>query len=339
MKVLKKIAVVILALIVVYFIVALFAPDSYEVSRSKTIDAPIDVVWEQVSQFNNWEAWSPWKEKDPSVTFTLDGADGMVGTTYKWAGDSDLSGVGYMKITDVSKHQNFNYELGFTEPWVMTSNGGFTITGDENTTEVVWKDAGEIGFIGRPLALFFNVDDMIGPDFERGLTKIDSVSKVINLARETNSVKESTFAGGIYLGKRFAMKIAGIDSALYANSYAELIEFTMEKELNIAGAPSDIIYDWNEETDSAVFSIVLKVDAETDVAESGLELIRLEETKALVYDFYGPYDQAGVAHEKLMNYLMSNELEMTIAVEEYLNDPATVNSPDEILTRIYYLLK
>ena len=340
MKTLKRILVALLILVGVYMITALLAPDSYEVVRSKTINAPVDVVWDQVSQFNNWENWSPWKEKDPTATYELDGADGTVGTTYKWAGDIELSGEGYMKISEVVEHEKFGYELGFTKPMEMKSDGGFTLKAVGETTEVTWKDGGEIGFLSRPIMMMFmDLDGMIGPDFERGLTKIDSISMVVMENRKANQVKEEMFAGGLYIGKRHLMKISDIDSSVYAESYGALMPFCAENGLNVVGAPGDIMYSWNPQTDSADFSVFLKVDQELDMEDSEFEMIKLEETKALVYDFYGAYNDLGKGHEILMGYLAENGYEMTYAIEEFLNDPTTVNSPEEILTRIYYLLK
>ncbi len=339
MKTLKKIIVALVVLVGIYVIVSFFAPDSYEVKRVKTINAPVEVVWEQVSKFNNWESWSPWKEKDPTVTFTLDGADGTVGTTYKWTGDVELSGEGYMKITEVVEHEKFSYDLGFIKPWEMESKGAFTLSGNGESTDITWTDRGDIGFMGRVPMMFMSLDDMIGPDFERGLFKIDSLSMLIAEAQKADQVKEEMFAGGIYLGKRQMIQIAELDSSIYADGYAALGMFCGQNGVEMTGAPSSIFYDWNEETDSTDMAVVFKIGADVDVADSGLELTKIPETKALVYDYYGPYEDGGKGHEKLMEYMSAKGYEMTICVEEFLNDPTTVNSPDEILTRIYYLLK
>ncbi len=80
MKFLKKLIILIIAIVLVYCVVGFFAPSNYKVERSREINAPLEVVFEQVSKFNNWDSWSPWKEKDSTAYYIITGEDGAVGT-------------------------------------------------------------------------------------------------------------------------------------------------------------------------------------------------------------------------------------------------------------------
>lgn len=175
MKTIKGILFLALALVAIYIVTALLTPSSYLVERSITIDAPSEVIFEKVSKFNNWDSWSPWKEQDPSSSFTLKGEDGQVGTNYSWTGDPEKTGKGGMTITEVIKNSKFGYDLAFTEPWESSSKGYFTLVNKNGVTELTWADGGDIPFMARPMMYFMDLEGMMGPMFERGLFKIDSL--------------------------------------------------------------------------------------------------------------------------------------------------------------------
>jgi len=53
----------IIILIITSFTYIAIQPNSYDVKRTRTIDAPAAVIFNNVNDFRNWEAWSPWVEK------------------------------------------------------------------------------------------------------------------------------------------------------------------------------------------------------------------------------------------------------------------------------------
>ena len=46
-------------------------------------------------------------------------------------------------------------------------------------TRVNWTMSGKHNFLSKAMCVFMPMDKMIGPDFERGLASLDSVSAVI----------------------------------------------------------------------------------------------------------------------------------------------------------------
>ena len=153
MKAIKKILIALAVLVIVYVVVAFFAPSSYMVKRTKIINAPTSIVWEQVSKFENWGRWSPWAEKDSASNYTLNGVDATVGTAFNWVGDPEISGEGSMTINEIAVNEKFGYDLTFTKPRSMSSKGGFTLSSQGETTELVWFDGSEIALMSRPMIL------------------------------------------------------------------------------------------------------------------------------------------------------------------------------------------
>jgi hypothetical protein len=55
------------------FTIAATKPDSFQVQRTITINAPQQAVHELVNDYRNWTAWSPWEKKDPTMKRTFNG--------------------------------------------------------------------------------------------------------------------------------------------------------------------------------------------------------------------------------------------------------------------------
>ncbi len=176
MKLLFNLVKLMVLLAIFYLIAAFLGKSSYRVERSAIIDAPQKLVYTQISIFKNWPNWSPWIEKDSTVKNTFEGPDGDPCSVMSWVGDKDLSGTGSLRLDQGNPPFEMSYVLQFKVPFEMESKGGFNLTEESDAqTKVVWYDQGDIPFLFRPMMMFMDMDKQIGPDFDRGLFKIDSV--------------------------------------------------------------------------------------------------------------------------------------------------------------------
>ncbi len=178
MKLLKGLLWIVVGLVAVFLILALIGPADYHVERSKVMNANSESLWSNISNFKNWEAWSPWQEKDPTVKNEFEGEPGTVGSKMSWVGNEDLTGTGSMEITAVDPMKSILYDLKFVIPMEMQSKGGINFSQDNGKTKITWYDEGDIPFMMRPMMLFMDLDSQIGPDFERGLNKLDSIASL-----------------------------------------------------------------------------------------------------------------------------------------------------------------
>lgn len=195
MKALKIILYSIGVLALLFILLGILGPKNYHVERSKVLNASADVVWNEISHFNNWPRWSPWQEKDPGVKNTFEGTDGTVGSVMKWEGDKNKTGTGQMVITAVEPNKMINYDLSFVVPWEMSSKGYFMLEETESKqTKVTWADEGDIPFMQRPMMFFANMDNFIGPDFERGLVKMDSLVSITSALIKAEEEAKLTMA-------------------------------------------------------------------------------------------------------------------------------------------------
>lgn len=169
MSILKKISYVVLAIIALFFIVALFLPTEYRVERSIEINKPIDNVYGYVADFNNFHAWNPWTPLEPGHKFEVTGDSATVGQKYYWNGE--IIGSGEMEFTELKQNQSIQSSIAFLSPEQGSGIVDFTFEGDMNKTKVSWSLNGDAGYpIGRYFGLM--MDSILGKDFETGMEKL-----------------------------------------------------------------------------------------------------------------------------------------------------------------------
>jgi uncharacterized protein YndB with AHSA1/START domain len=150
-------------------------PDEFRVSRSTTIAAPPQAVFDEVHDFHRWEAWSPWARLDPNARNTFEGPPSGTGAVFQWSGNSKV-GEGAMTIVDSTPPNRILIRLDFKKPMEDTSDVEFAFQPDGAGTKVTWTMSGRHqNFIGKAMCFVMNLDKMIGTDFEKGLAAIKNV--------------------------------------------------------------------------------------------------------------------------------------------------------------------
>ena len=151
--------------------------DTYVVERSKKIDAAPADVFAHVVDLQKWEPWSPWAKMDPDMTTTYTGDPGEVGSSYHWTGNRKV-GEGKMTVKEVETPSRVAIDLKFLKPFKSESVTEMLVSPDGDGSNVVWRMTGEktlmvkiMGLIGK------NMDKMVGPDFEKGLTSLKKVAE------------------------------------------------------------------------------------------------------------------------------------------------------------------
>ena len=328
------------AIAVLYLVVALFSPSEYRVECNHTYTTSKEVLFEQVGFFENWLAWSPWVAKDTAAKYTTTG-DGAVGAKQSWIGNPDSVGTGNMLVTEWVENEKILYDLTF-EGMGMTSHGGMELTENEDgTINIKWFDEGVIPFFFRPMMLFMNIEDKIAPDFEKGLKNIEAVAiaKQEELDAQANYViSEIDFPESYYYGITYELKMEEVDSNLFGTAYGQIGESGVFEHTEMTGAPVCLTFVWDEETGRCKLMPAMKV-ADNSKAVQGIESYTIKASKALSVDYYGEYEMIWKAHVQMDAYLAENNLDFLVSVEEYVTDPATVDSPDQVLTKVYYILK
>ena len=173
---LKRIAVVVLALLAALLGFAATRPGTFHIERSARIHAPPDRVFALIEDFHGWGAWSPWEKLDPAMQRSYSGAASGEGAVYEWRGDPHV-GRGRMQIVDVVPPSKVVIQLDFLEPFEAHNTAEFTLDGAGGATDVTWAMNGANNFVSKLLGIFVDMDQMIGKDFETGLANLKAAAE------------------------------------------------------------------------------------------------------------------------------------------------------------------
>ena len=150
--------------------------DTYTVTRSATIDAPAERVYEQIVDFHNWTRWSPWEDLDPDLKRTYCGSQSGKGAAYAWSGNRKV-GEGRMEITEATEPSQVRIDLAFLKPFKAHSEAVFTIAPDRTGSRVTWVIDGQKTLMTKVMGVFKSMDSMVGPDLDKGLARLKGTTE------------------------------------------------------------------------------------------------------------------------------------------------------------------
>lgn len=162
----------VLVLVIVGFcIVVAMQPADFKIERSATFTTAPENVFAQINDFHKWNAWSPWAKIDPNMRSTFNGPESGVGSSYYWIGN-DQVGEGKMTITASQPNERIAIDLDFIAPFAAKNLTEFTIKPSGDKTDVTWSMTGKRDFVMKAFCLFFDMDKLVGGDFEKGLAQL-----------------------------------------------------------------------------------------------------------------------------------------------------------------------
>ncbi len=173
MKILKTILIIVVAFVAIVLLVAAFTNSEYKVVREVTINAPKAEVFDYVKHLKNQDYYSAWATMDPNMEKTYTGTDGSVGFVSAWDSDDKDVGKGEQEIIAIDPGNRIDYELRFLEPFEQTDYAYMTTeAAGNNSTVVEWGFFGKMKYPMNLMLLFMDMDEMLGPDLEKGLQSL-----------------------------------------------------------------------------------------------------------------------------------------------------------------------
>ena len=171
----KTIAIVIVVALAATLGYAATRPDTFRVQRTISIKAPPEKILAQVNNFHDWSNWSPYEKMDPAMKRTFSGAASGPGAVYAWDGNGD-AGAGRMEIKEASPSKTV-IKLDFSKPIEASNFAEYSVDTQGDSSNVTWAMYGPAPYISKVMGLFFNMDSMIGKDFEAGLANLKTVAE------------------------------------------------------------------------------------------------------------------------------------------------------------------
>lgn len=169
------IAIIAAVAIAIVLLMAAAKPDTFHVERAVTIAAPPERIFPLINDFRNWRSWSPYEKLDPAMKRTLSGAESGKGAIYEWHGNGK-AGQGRMEIAAASPSK-VAIDLHFLKPFRANNLAEFKLDPQGGTTKVTWSMDGKSAFATKIMGTVFNLDRMIGKDFETGLANLKAIAE------------------------------------------------------------------------------------------------------------------------------------------------------------------
>ncbi len=172
----KTIAIIIAIAVLALLAFAATRSDNFRVERQINIKAPPDRIFALISDFHRWSEWSPWEKIDPTMKRSFSGTANGEGAVYAWEG-SGKAGAGRMEILSAPPSTKVQIKLDFIKPFEGHNTAEFTLNPLGADTQVSWVMYGPAPFISKLMGIFFNMDKMIGADFETGLINLKAAAE------------------------------------------------------------------------------------------------------------------------------------------------------------------
>jgi effector-binding domain-containing protein len=329
---LKRIIVIVVAVLIVLALVGLLLPRNVRVERSVTIDRPASLIFAAVNSFQLFSKWSPWQNLDPNMRQTTEGARDGVGARLVWSGN-DKVGSGTQVITASIPDQSVASAIDFGK--MGTAQSVILLVPQGASTRVTWRLDIDMG--PSPVAHYFGLtmDRMIGKDYAKGLDKLKALMESmpnVNIAGFVVEPVELKAMPILVVTESSPADTASISKA-YADGYAQITKFMAKNKLHQAGAPLGI--DGAMTSTTFTFQAGMPIDRADTVAVDPVRLASSYAGKALKTVHVGPYAALPKTYEAFHAYMAAHGYAATgAAMSWYIDDPS-ITPAEQLRTEIY----
>jgi carbon monoxide dehydrogenase subunit G len=166
-------AAVALAALLLY---AASRPDTMKIERSVSIQADAERIKPLINDIKRFNTWNPYNHKDPTMKGSYRGPTIGPGAAYDFDGNKNV-GKGSIQIVEPTGPDRVSMTLDMTAPMACHNLIDFKLAPRGATTDVTWSMTGPCPFLGKLMGVIFNMDKMVGRDFETGLASLKTLAE------------------------------------------------------------------------------------------------------------------------------------------------------------------
>ncbi len=307
-------------------------PNEISFSRTKTVEAPQEVVYNYLNNLNHWNSWVPWKK----ISTTDSNQNSK---EYTWLQDNSIGRITTIKSSKpTSIHQELIYhEYPKSElDWKIDSIS-------ENTSSVTLSMTSKNIPLKKKVyyAIFGTPEIDLAPKFEKGLIKLDSAIIESMKAYSVTINGITNHSGSYYLYNTTSSRIDNYKDKAKV-MMAEVTKYISENQIPMAGFPFISFSKWDREHNSVTFSCCIPTTTEITTTDNTIKTGLLPGFKTLKTTLKGNYNYLDEAWNTTSEYMITNDLEKAesnIMLESYVTNPKYKINPADWVTEIYVAIK
>lgn len=172
----KKIAIALVALVVLTTAVGAALPRTWRVERSVVIASTPERIFPYLNDLKRWQEWSVWtKAMDPLVRHMFEGPQDGVGARWSWLGPK--MGQGKIEIVEADPAVGISLSESIESP-TENAHASLRFTREGAQTRVTWIDEGTLPWV---VGGFFRgtVEEVLSANFETSLNKLKAVVEAL----------------------------------------------------------------------------------------------------------------------------------------------------------------
>jgi len=344
MKLLKYLLFLILIVVIGGAIYFGTQDGSFDVKESKIINAPANLVYNNVSDFKNWQSWGPWMDKDPNINISYAEKTQGEGGSYSWTSDVMEVGNGSMATVKAIPNKELEQSIVFETPIGDSKSDvmwSFEPTENPAKTKVTWGMKGEQTLPEKVFMAFSDEDleSSIRSMYQEGLSNLDNVVTKEMQQYSINADGVTEYGGGYYMYNTTAAKMDEVGLKM-APLLGQVMAFMQQQNIKQAGSPFTIYNQVDPAQNSVIFSAAIPVREKINTPQGSPVLNGyMEPLTAVKVTLKGDYKNLPEAYAKGQAYLTKNGYTPHPSAkmfEVYSTDPGVVLNPAEWITEIYF---
>jgi len=178
MKVLKGIILVLATILIALLVIAAFVSGDCQYEKSVSINAPVEKVWQNTNTLKAMDQWSPWNDLDPNMKKDWTGTTGQPGEKVCWESKNEDAGKGCQEVTKVDAvNKRIDTNIKFLTPYESEAAAYVTVVPEGNGSKATWGFTSKIPYPFTLMKLFMDLEEAIGKDYEKGLSRLKATSE------------------------------------------------------------------------------------------------------------------------------------------------------------------
>lgn len=344
MKIFKYLFFLILIVIIGFVIYVATLNGSFQVEETQVIEAPVELLFDEVNDYKTREDWSPWIAENPNMIISYTQKTSGEEAGYSWKTDHSNGSISTVKvIPGKSIVQKMNFDTSYGK---STAEINWSFKETKKGTEITWSIKGERDFLSKAYQLTQDstAAQLIRPRLKAGLKNLAEKVKKIMEKYEISVNGTTIHSGGFYMYMTTASRNTRIALSKKRDKIAPQVRLYMQQNnIAINGAPMMIFNNIDEQNGTVIISVAIPTSSKV-ITPQEVDILSgfLPSQKVVKTTLKGNYKHLPQAWSAAKKFIEENGYELnedSSPFQVYVINAAESPNPAEWITEIYIPIK